>query len=326
MYARIKRSVQQDCTHLAISQLSLFFVIKPESIAPYMQYTAVVDKLMEDAKTGNEKAILALGHFAMIPDEKDDESSLKYVEDKIFELHEVRQAEAQFSIGEAVSCLAAGWQASILAPKMDIEAPTPSGPSRTATLVRVLERVLENCRNTKPSLKKASVIWLLSLVQFCGQLSEVRSRLPQCQVAFKNCLSARDEVVQEASSRGLGLVYEKGDRQLKDDLVRDLVGSFSDNKANLSGNVTNETQLFEEGALPTGEGSVTTYKDILSLASEVGDSSLVYRFMSLASNNAIWSSRAAFGRFGLSNVLSDSAVDGYLAENPKLYPKLYRYR
>lgn len=48
--------------------------------------------------------------------------------------------------------------------------------------------------------------------------------------------------------------------------------------------------------------------------------------MSLASNNAIWSSRAAFGRFGLSNVLSDSSVDGYLASNPKLYPKLYRYR
>jgi len=64
----------------------------------------------------------------------------------------------------------------------------------------------------------------------------------------------------------------------------------------------------------------------MSLASEVGDSSLVYRFMSLASNNAIWSSRAAFGRFGLSNVLSGSGVDGYLAANPKLYPKLFRYR
>jgi proteasome component ECM29 len=53
---------------------------------------------------------------------------------------------------------------------------------------------------------------------------------------------------------------------------------------------------------------------------------LVYRFMSLAANNAIWSSRAAFGRFGLSSVFSDSSVDGYLAENPKMYPKLYRYR
>jgi proteasome component ECM29 len=190
----------------------------------------------------------------------------------------------------------------------------------------VLERTLKGCVQTKPSLKKASVIWLLCLLQYCGHKPEMQGYLGQCQVAFKNCLSDRDEVVQEAASRGLGLVYEKGDRQLKDDLVRDLVGSFSDNKSKMAGTVTDDTQLFEPGALPTGDGSITTYKDILNLAAEVGDSSLVYRFMSMASNNSIWSSRAAFGRFGLSNIFSDSSVDGYLAQNPKLYPKLYRYR
>lgn len=124
-------------------------------------------------------------------------------------------------------------------------------------------------------------------------------------------------------------MYEKGSRDLKDDLVRDLVGSFSSDRADtsMSGTVTEDTQLFEPGSLPTGEGqSVSTYKDIMSLASEVGDSSLVYRFMNLASSDALWSSRAAFGRFGLSSVLSDSSVDGYLANNPKLYPKLFRYR
>jgi len=47
---------------------------------------------------------------------------------------------------------------------------------------------------------------------------------------------------------------------------------------------------------------------------------LVYKFMSLASNAATWSTRAAFGRFGLSSILSESEID------PKLYPKLYRYR
>lgn len=174
---------------------------------------------------------------------------------------------------------------------------------------------------------QASVIWLLCFLQFCGRQEEVQSRLTKFQVAFKRCLSDRDELVQEAASRGLGLVYEQGNRGLKDDLVRDLIGSFSSNRAETAGTVTADTELFEPGALPTGNSeSITTYKDIMSLASEVGDSSLVYRFMSLASNNAIWSSRAAFGRYGLSNVLSDSSVDGYLASNPKLYPKLYRYR
>lgn len=61
----------------------------------------------------------------------------------------------------------------------------------------------------------------------------------------------------------------------------------------------------------------------MSLASEVGDPSLVYKFMSLARHNSLWSSRAAFGRFGLGSILSSSDV---LKHNPKLYPKLYRYR
>ncbi|OCL06260.1 major component of the proteasome [Glonium stellatum] len=335
-------STLKEAAHLSIEQLSLFYVLKPETVCEYMPYAEVVDKVHETAKTGNTKAILALGHLSMITEEHDDEetadSYLHHVAEKLYNLHEVRQSEVQFSVGEALSCLASGWSSKALGAALDIDGPnqehqqwdealhTPLGPRREKTLARVLQKTLNGCRNTKPSLKKASVIWLLCFLQFCGHEPEVQKHLPDCQAAFKICLSDRDEVVQEAASRGLGLVYEKGDRQLKDELVRDLVGSFSDNKPKLAGSVTTDTQLFEPGALPTGDGSITTYKDILSLASEVGDSSLVYRFMSLAANNSIWSSRAAFGRFGLSNIFSDSSVDGYLAENPKLYPKLYRYR
>ncbi|KAJ9645236.1 proteasome component M29 [Coniosporium tulheliwenetii] len=314
----------------AIDQLSLFYAIEPSSIEAYMPFRSVVDKIMETAKTGNEHSIIALGHLAMTAAETGDDSTetsdLSYTLERMYQLHEVRQAESQFAVGEALSCLACGWDSTALASQLDVEGQVPSGATRTKTLGEVLDKILIDCKNTKPSLKKASVIWAMCLVQFCGHRPEVQQRLRRCQAAFGYCLSDRDEIVQEAASRGLGLVYEKGDRQLKDELVRDLVGSFSENKTDLSGRITEDTQLFEPGALPTGEGSVTTYKDILSLASEVGDSSLVYRFMSLAANNAIWSSRAAFGRFGLSNVFSDSSVDGYLAENPKLYPKLYRYR
>ena len=92
-------------------------------------------------------------------------------------------------------------------------------------------------------------------------------------------LTFSTELIQETASRGLALVYEKGDKDTKvnlysplharlltlqqDDLVRDLVSSFTGNTANLSGNVTAETELFEPGTLPTGEGrGVTTYKDV----------------------------------------------------------------
>lgn len=319
----------QEAGFIAIGQLCLFNAITTENFAASSGIRGIVDKLYDRAKSGNERAIICLGEVSMIcpEDVENEDSDLQYIEQRLHKLHEIRQAEAHFSVGEALTYLAVGWQSGALATKLDIEGPQPESLPRSKTLGRLLEKTLTDCSTTKPALKKAAVIWLLCFIQFCGEQQDVQIKLTACQAAFKRCLSDRDELVQETASRGLGLVYEKGDRRLKDNLVRDLVSSFSsDKQSQLAGNVSADTQLFEPGALPTGDGSVSTYKDIMSLASEVGDSTLVYRFMSMASSNAIWSSRAAFGRFGLSNVLSDSSVDGYLANNPKLYPKLFRYR
>ncbi|KAK3647069.1 proteasome component M29 [Elasticomyces elasticus] len=328
--ASAKDNTLQEASHIVIGQLCLFGAVELDTLSKTVELRTLIDKLYSTAKGGNEAAILSLGQLSMILPEAAEkaENDMAYVEEQLHKLHEIRQAEVHFTVGEAISYLASGWQSTALATKLDIMGPKPERPVRAYTLGRVIDRILGDCTNTKPALKKAAVMWLLCLVQFCGHLPEIQERLEKCQVAFKRCLGDRDELVQETASRGLGLIYEKGDRRLKDDLVRDLVSSFSsDRQSQLAGNVSADTELFEPGQLPTGDGkSVSTYKEVMSLASEVGDSTLVYRFMSMASSNAIWSSRAAFGRFGLSNVLSDSSVDGYLADNPKLYPKLFRYR
>ncbi|KAF2725681.1 ARM repeat-containing protein [Polychaeton citri CBS 116435] len=326
-----KDKLLQEAGMAAIGQLAMFAAIPTDFVMktkPSISLKAVVDSICSLAREGSEPAILCLGQLSMIfPEEDDSGGDLGYIKEQIHKLHEIQQAELHFTVGEALSYVSCAWRSQALATKLDVEGATPTTPARTKTLSDLLEQTLKDCTKTKPSLKKASVMWLLCLVEFCGAEVEVQERLGLCQVAFKRCLSDRDELVQETASRGLGLVYQKGDRGLKDDLVRDLVMSFSsDSQTQLAGNVSADTQLFEPGALPTGDGSISTYKDIMNLAAEVGDSSLVYRFMSMASSNAVWSSRAAFGRFGLSNVLSDSSVDGYLADNPKLYPKLYRYR
>ena len=306
---------------VAIDQLSLFAALSPRQIMGPYTSTSVVEKLKEKAISGSEASIAALGKFAMQCDE--DEDVLGQIIDVLFKLHEVKQAEAQFAVGSALSCLSVGWRSACLVGCSDMEGLVPSTPPRSTVLQSVLERILENCKKTKPALRQASVIWLLCLVQYCGELPEIKNQLRIIQAAFKGFLADRDSLNQESASRGLSLVYEKGDADVKDDLIRDLVGSFTGTSAGLSGTISGETELFEPGALPTGDGSITTYKDIMSLASEVGDPSLVYRFMSLASNNAIWSSRAAFSHF-LSS--SDSGIDRYLAQNPKLYPALFRYR
>lgn len=290
--------------------------ILPEeaSITPY------IDVLVPQAKKGNERAIAALGRLAI--GLKDDDSALDTILTKLYALHELKQAEVHFAIGEAITAAIARWDSDIVQLTVDVATSTDDYRvgGRAEKIQEVLNKILTDCKATKPSLLKASGIWLFCIIQHCSHLPQIQARLRECQVAFMRLLSARDELVQETASRGLALVYEKGDPELKDALVKDLVGAFTGASATQL-KVEEETELFEQGALPTGEGkSVTSYKDIVNLANEVGDQTLVYKFMSLASNAATWSTRSAFGRFGLSNILSESEVD------PKLYPKLFRYR
>ena len=317
-----------DAVLVAILELALFGALTPETIPESYNIRDFIQKLIEKAKEGHEKAITALGHLALqCSEESNSEATLTYTINQLYDLHSLRQPEMQFAVGAALSCAAIGWQSKSLIPAQDIQGPVPVSPARSNTSSSVLDQVLFKCRTTKPALRQASVIWLLCLVQYCAHMEEIQSRLRECQVAFKSFLADRDSLNQESAARGLALVYDKGNKSLKDDLIKDLISSFTGNNGLAGkGNVSEDTELFDPGALPTGDGSITTYKDIMSLAAEVQDPSLVYRFMSLASNNAIWSERAAFGKFGLSNILSDASTDGYLTKNPKIYPALFRYR
>ena len=317
-----------DAVEVAVSELALSSALTPENIPKPYSAHGLIQKLNEKAKEGNEKAIMALGYLAIQCKEGfDDDSILSHIIKHLYELHTVKQPEVQFAVGAALCCAAIGWRSKSLITALDVQGPVPASPARTSTSSSILNEVLLKCKSSKPALRQASVIWLLCLVQYCAHTQEIQCRLRDCQVAFKGFLADRNSLNQESASRGLALVYEAGNKSLKDDLIRDLISSFTEN-VGLAGkeNVSEDTELFDPGALPTGEGSITTYKDIMSLATEVQDPSLVYKFMTLASNNAIWSERAAFGKFGLSNILSDASTDGYLAKNPRLYPALFRYR
>ncbi|KAI0854143.1 ARM repeat-containing protein [Daldinia vernicosa] len=293
------------------------------------QLTEIIDSLAKLSLSGNEKAISTLGRLA-IPSSADisggETEPVANILDKLFALSEIKRTEVHFATGEAIACAIARWDSEAVQLSLDVE-PSGSGRSdivdnlgkRPLRIDATINKLIEGCKTTKPSVLKASGIWLFCVIQYCSNLPEIQSRLRQCQVAFMRLLSARDELVQETASRGLSLVYERGDPSLKSELVKDLVSSFTGTKAQLK--VDEDTELFDAGALPTGEGkSITSYKDIVSLANEVGDQSLIYKFMALATNAATWTARSAFGRFGLGNILSDAELD------PKIYPKLYRYR
>ena len=306
---------------ICLGQLALS--VEPTNVLR-LDFSPMMDKLFTESKKENERAVNALGRVINYSAGESADADFSDLLDRIFGLHEVKRAEFHFALGEALSVAVAGFKSESTMTEFDVDADAPDWGYHEALMEQALDKMIEACKATKPALRKSAAIWLLSVIQFCGDLPPVKPRLRECQAVFARLLNDRDEIVQETGSRGLGIVYEKGDKGLRDDLVRDLVQSFTGSNAKMSGTVNEDTQLFEAGALPTESGqSITTYKDIVSLATEMGDPSLVYKFMNLASNNAIWRSRAAFGRFGLGNVLADSS---YLSENKKFYPKLFRYR
>lgn len=308
----------RQSTYTTISQLAL--CLAPTTVP---ETDSLVEIMHTDAKKENEAAVTALGRFLSLVWSHLLPEMQKETLAKIYNLHEVRKAEFHLALGEALAVASLRFKSSSTLAEFDVDAELLN-TANDDLFTQLLTDILQKSRTTKPALKKATGMWLLSLVQFCGSSDLLKPYLQELQAAFSRLLADRDEIVQETGSRGLGLVYENGDKGLRDDLVRDLVQSFTGSNAKTAGTVSEDTQLFEQGALPTENGhSVTTYKDIVSLAQEMGDPSLVYRFMNLASNNAIWTSRAAFGRFGLSGVLADST---YLKENKKFYPKLFRYR
>ena len=328
MLETARDSLVRRTAQVAVGQLSLAGVLPPTIFAD-PRWKNIKEKLRQDAKAENEVPITAIGYLSLTPSRSDGSSpEIDELLGTLYGLHEIRSPEVHFSVGDALSVAAVGWSSKSLIREFDVDEEFPKSNISSAVFENMCDKIISDTAAPKPSLRKASAIWLLCLVKNCGHMSEMQSRLRKCQTTFTGLLGDRDEVVQESGAQGLSLVYEIGDQGLKYDLVQDLVASFTSNESRLGGGrVNTNTELFEPGALPTGEGSsVNTYKDIMNLASEAGDPTLVYRFMSLASNNAIWTNRAAFSRLGISSIFSDSNVDGYMAKNPKIYPKLFRYR
>lgn len=331
-------SRQLKMTLVSISQLSMF-----GCLGPSLQFSTsidsfkvrIVEKLKGFVLKCDEFAIYAWCYLALSYDSgrQQDVKELNIFEKALYETHTTKQTDNHFTTGEGFAILCDGWASSFMKDKNDIpdsKIKVSLNPNRCDV---ILANILAFCKTTKPSLRRASCIWLLSIVQYCSD-KVIMDRLSEIQYAFMRFLSDREEIIQESASRGLSITYEKGGYDVQETLVHNLLKSFTDsNKTSkdlISGYVDENTELFDAGVLNTGDGdSVSTYKDVLNLASEVGNPTLVYKFMSLAKNSALWSSRKGLA-FGLGAILDKEKLDKLLKENPnlsdRLIPKLFRYK
>ncbi|XP_062591295.1 proteasome adapter and scaffold protein ECM29-like [Saccostrea cucullata] len=179
--------------------------------------------------------------------------------------------------------------------------------------------------SSNPHLRQAACIWLLTLVKKCGQHSVVQNKLSNIQSAFMGMLTENDDVTQDIASKGLGMIYEISSSQQKDSLVADLVETLTTGKSSKK-EVTGDTAVFEEGTLgktPDG-GGISTYRELCSIANDLNQPDLIYKFMHLANHNAMWNSRKG-AAFGFSTIAAQAGeqLQPFLSQ---IVPKMYRYQ
>ncbi|PIK34535.1 putative proteasome-associated protein ECM29-like [Apostichopus japonicus] len=196
----------------------------------------------------------------------------------------------------------------------------------------LLKRLLSNeiqspnpHRDSLHFITQAACVWLLSVVKQCGHHPSMKPIMGDIQDGFVGMLSETDHFTQDLASKGLSIVYDQSDEEGQKELVSVLVDRIVSGKRKKH-TLTAESQIFEDGALgqEPGGGNLTTYRELCSLASDLNQPDLVYKFMHLANHNALWNSRkgAAFG-FGSIAVLTKEHLAPHL---PQLVPRLYRYQ
>ncbi|KAF7732558.1 hypothetical protein EC973_003305 [Apophysomyces ossiformis] len=290
---------------------------------------AKLAKTCKDAKV-QEKAIIALGDLSVpLPAES---ALTDVIIDALFASADTKQIELFFAGGEAWAALGFGWGSLAMhkhkdLSRMDVLDCLDETTVKDVLFQRVIEKIVKSYVTSDRSwYRKASCIWLLSILKFGKGQELIQSNLSMLHASFSRLLGDQDDFTQEVASKGLGLVYEYGDAKLKEDMLYSLVGTFSEGRSIQAQSVTDNTVLFEEGALgTTPEGStITTYKELCSLASELNQPDLIYKFMHLANHNAAWASRRG-AAFGFQNLmaLAEKEMEPYL---PRLIPKLYRYQ
>jgi proteasome component ECM29 len=290
------------------------------SKADVIQQLAYIMNTSKEAKLC-EKAALVLG-MTCVGDENFPHT--KEVLGILFDASKKRDVDFQFTVGEALSCVGAGKMSTASRSKWVVGGSLVKEiPETKETMRWMLERIVgDYISNDIAHVRKAACIWLLVLLKHSSQHSAVQEMMAEIQQAFSVMLSENDEIVQEVSSKGLSLIYEFGSEEFRKDIVSSLVDTMLLGKKKVQ-NVTADTKLFDK-AMPLGDaGQLSTYKELCTLASDMNQPELVYRFLHLANHNALWNSKKG-AAFGFASIASHAKKE--LEPHLKtLVPKLYRY-
>eukprot|EP01113_Clastostelium_recurvatum_P027951 TRINITY_DN3387_c0_g1_i2.p1 TRINITY_DN3387_c0_g1~~TRINITY_DN3387_c0_g1_i2.p1 ORF type:complete len:1971 (+),score=451.33 TRINITY_DN3387_c0_g1_i2:78-5990(+) len=330
-------------------------VVDDTSVTKKQIVTKLVSMLSHDERKLVETSVSTLGNLMLgegrSRDRLPDSGMKSAVLDGLYKLAGNKNEEVQFTVGEALSIIGGGeFSGAVRDPfapgdAVDLfvdredaatksagghhaHAPTtPEAKASVSGLGDIAEHILKSHLTDRQTAiqRTAACIWLLALIKHVGHLEPIQSMLGLIQSAFSSLLADNSEVTQEVAARGMTLVYERGDESTKSQLVGGLVRTLASGAA--AQKAAGSEEILPQGAMGAAPksmgGGLSTYKELCSVASDMGKPDLIYQFLQLSSHHALWNSRkgAAFA----ATALADKAADQLAPFLPNLVPKLYRY-
>ncbi|KAK3264270.1 hypothetical protein CYMTET_26979, partial [Cymbomonas tetramitiformis] len=320
---------------------------EPEPAEPSKSYIA--QRVVAMLADKDPKVVLRAVHAAGLLCHGDvSEAIMAPLLDALLKLGKQRSEDVYFAAGEALvfvfgglpmplevvlhSCFPSLAECPILkeqeelppAPDTDMEGDGQA--ARQAAQKRILAALFDELLfSSRPEMRCSGAVWLVTLLKHSGRQPLLVARLQDIHEALSHLLGDPTELTQEMASRGMSLVYELGDEETRKELVGALVSTLSGGKQKRRAvKVTGDTQVFEEGAIGEDKDgkSLSTYQELCSLATEMGQPDLVYRFMDLANQQAALNSKRG-AAFGFASI-AKNAGEELLPHLPTLLPKLFR--
>jgi len=291
----------------------------------------IVEKLVKKVSTTKENnkvresAAVCLGSLCV--GEKEFPHKKKIIE-SLLECAEAKQVELHFTVGDSLVTAALGSaspsarDAWLVAEEDHVTTAEDSNDVIKHLLDLLLKKQVVSAN---PHIRQAACIWLLSLSRNCRKHTFIQTNFPRIQQAFMSLLADSDDLTQDIASKGLGVVYENCGKEQKDQLVSVLIDTLTTGTKRKT-EVTGDTQVFQEGQLgktPDGK-NMSTYRELCSIANDLNQPDLIYKFMHLANHNAIWNSRKG-AAFGFTSIAAQ-AGEQLAPHLGKILPKLYRYQ
>ncbi|KOC60812.1 Proteasome-associated protein ECM29 like protein [Habropoda laboriosa] len=271
-----------------------------------------------------EKAALSLGYLCV----GENFPHTSYIVNiLIATLKETKDIEIHLIIGEALVCCVQGeaspesrdaWRT------LPSEHKVSYSNTSTELLMHTLDELLRVYKDPHPNLRQAVCVWLLALLKHNVQRECIKEKFSSLHHAFMDFLSDDSDIVQDMAAKGLSLIHINSNEEMRESLLSSILDQFIQGRKTVQ-QVTPDTKYYVLNLIIIAySGTLSTYKEICSLATELQKPDLVYHFMHLAHHNAVWTSKkgAAFGFAAIAKIANEE-LNKYL---PSIIPRLYRYQ